>query len=162
MMEKTTKIIQSNHQPILNMPTDHIPQCHIHTALEHLQGWWLHYLPGQPVPLPYCSFGEEITAIIQPEPTSCLIANCLGEETNSLKSWKKLKSWKTAKSPEENSVQFCPLMDQHTRDVHLKRDFGFPNYVLLCGSWIEARSHPWQLCTNAQFISGSNYPLPAL
>jgi len=29
------------------MPTDHIPQCHIHMALEHLQGWWLHHLPGQ-------------------------------------------------------------------------------------------------------------------
>ena len=27
----------SNHQPI---PTNHVPQCHIHTALGHLQGWY--------------------------------------------------------------------------------------------------------------------------
>jgi len=29
------------------MPTDHIPQYHMHTVLEHLQGQWLHHLPGQ-------------------------------------------------------------------------------------------------------------------
>ena len=42
------------------MPTDHVPQCHISTFLEHLQGWWLHHLPGQPVPLHHHSFWEEI------------------------------------------------------------------------------------------------------
>ena len=36
---KTSKITQSNHQPTTTMPTDHVPQCHISTALEHLQGW---------------------------------------------------------------------------------------------------------------------------
>ena len=33
------------------MPTDHISQCHIYTFLEHLQGRWLHHLPGQLVPM---------------------------------------------------------------------------------------------------------------
>ena len=31
---------------------NHIPKCHIHTFFEHLQGWGLHHLPGQPVPMP--------------------------------------------------------------------------------------------------------------
>jgi len=30
-LEKTSKITQSNHQPILTVPTDRVPQCHIHT-----------------------------------------------------------------------------------------------------------------------------------
>jgi len=38
-LEKTTKIIQTNHQLIHTMPTDHVPQCHIYTVLEYLQGW---------------------------------------------------------------------------------------------------------------------------
>ena len=45
------------------MPTNHVPQCHIHTVHEHL-----HHLPGQPVPLPHHSFQEEIFPNIQPEP----------------------------------------------------------------------------------------------
>jgi len=36
-LEKTTKTTESNHQPASTMPTDHIPQCHISTVLEHLQ-----------------------------------------------------------------------------------------------------------------------------
>ena len=45
-LEETTKITKSipSHPPI---PTDHIPQCHISIFLEHLQGQWLHHLPGQ-------------------------------------------------------------------------------------------------------------------
>jgi len=38
------------------MPTNHIPQCHISTVLEHLQWWWLHLLPRQPVPMHHRSF----------------------------------------------------------------------------------------------------------
>jgi len=44
-LEETAKIIQANHQVTL---TVHVPQCHIHTSLKHLQGRWLHHLPGQP------------------------------------------------------------------------------------------------------------------
>ena len=36
--------------------------------LEHLQGQWLHHLPGQPIPMPDHSFREEIFPNIQPEP----------------------------------------------------------------------------------------------
>jgi len=60
---KSAKIIQSNRQPIPTMPTHHVPQCHIHMVLEHLQGQWLHHLPGQPVPVPHHSFWEEIVTI---------------------------------------------------------------------------------------------------
>jgi len=49
---KTTKIISAICQPIPTMLTNHIPQCHISTFLEHLQEWWLSHLPGQPVPMP--------------------------------------------------------------------------------------------------------------
>ena len=31
---------------------DHVPQCDIYSFLEHLQGQWLHHLPGQLVPMP--------------------------------------------------------------------------------------------------------------
>jgi len=48
------------------MPTDHVPQCHNHVALEHLQGWWLHHLHGQPVSMPHHSFW--VFPNIQPEP----------------------------------------------------------------------------------------------
>ena len=41
---------------------------HIHMTLEHIQGRWLHHLPGQPVPLPHRSYWEEILPNIQPEP----------------------------------------------------------------------------------------------
>jgi len=30
-----------------------VPQCHIYTFLENLQGRCLHHFPGQPVPMPY-------------------------------------------------------------------------------------------------------------
>ena len=36
--------------------------------LEHLQGWWLHHLPGQPIPVPYHSFREAVFPNIQLEP----------------------------------------------------------------------------------------------
>jgi len=51
------------------MPTDHVSQCHISLVLEHLLGQWLHHLPGQPVPLYYQSFWEEVFLNIQSEPT---------------------------------------------------------------------------------------------
>ena len=38
-LKKIIKIIYCNHQPIPTMPTNHAPQCHIHTLIEHLQGW---------------------------------------------------------------------------------------------------------------------------
>ena len=41
------------------MSTDHAPQCHIYTLLEHFQEWWLHHLPGQPVPIKYTLMSYE-------------------------------------------------------------------------------------------------------
>jgi len=49
------------------MPTNHVSQCHIHTVFEHLQGQWLHHLPGQPIPIHHHSFSEEIFLHIQSE-----------------------------------------------------------------------------------------------
>jgi len=71
-LEKTTKITQSNHQPTPTMPTNHIPRCHIHTALEHLQGRWLYHLPGQPVPLPHCSCWGMLSKIQVEHGLSCM------------------------------------------------------------------------------------------
>lgn len=50
-------------KPIPTRPTNHIPQCRISMFLEHLQGQWLCHLSGQPVPIHYCSFLEEIFSI---------------------------------------------------------------------------------------------------
>jgi len=57
---------------------------------EHLQGWGLNHLPGQPVPMPGHSFSKEIfpniqskTPLMQLEAiASHSIAGYLGEETN--------------------------------------------------------------------------------
>lgn len=54
-------IIQSNH-----LPTNHIPQYHIYTFLQCFQRQCL--LPGQPVPVPNCSFLEDVFPNIQSEP----------------------------------------------------------------------------------------------
>jgi len=62
-LEKTIKIIQSNHHSIPTMPTSHVPQCHISTYLEC--GLWLYNLPGQPVPVPHHSSWEEILLHVQ-------------------------------------------------------------------------------------------------
>jgi len=35
---------------------------------EHLQGWWLNHLPGQPIPIPDHSFSKEIFPAIQSIP----------------------------------------------------------------------------------------------
>ena len=64
------------------MPTNHVPQCHISTVMGHLQEWWLHHLPGQPVPVPHHSFWEEIFPNIQPEaplPLRLMEASDLGD-----------------------------------------------------------------------------------
>ena len=50
------------------VPISHIPQCHISTVLEHLQGQGFHHLPGQPISMHYHSFGEEFFPTIQPDP----------------------------------------------------------------------------------------------
>lgn len=52
-VEKTNKIIQSNHQSIPVTAVDHVVQCDIYPLLENLQGWQLHHLPEQPVPTPH-------------------------------------------------------------------------------------------------------------
>jgi len=56
----------------------------------NLQGWRLHHLPGQPVPMPDHSFSKDIFPNIQSEPpltqleaiASRPVASYLGEETN--------------------------------------------------------------------------------
>jgi len=44
-LEKTTKIIESNCQPIATVPLSHVPQCHIYPFLENLQN----FLEAQPL-----------------------------------------------------------------------------------------------------------------
>jgi len=48
-LEKTSKIIKSNHQPITTTPAKPCPEVPYLPVFEHLQGWGLHYFPGQPV-----------------------------------------------------------------------------------------------------------------
>ena len=57
---------------------------------EHVQGWGLHHLSGQPVPMPDHSLGEEIFPNVQSKPalthleaiSSRPLPFYLGEETN--------------------------------------------------------------------------------
>uniref|UniRef100_A0A8C9UED2 Uncharacterized protein n=1 Tax=Serinus canaria TaxID=9135 RepID=A0A8C9UED2_SERCA len=47
-LEKTFKIMESNHFPALpRPPVPHVPKCHLHRAFKSLQGWGLHFFPGQ-------------------------------------------------------------------------------------------------------------------
>ena len=67
-----------------------ILKCHIYVVFEHLQGWRLHHLAGQPVPTPDHSFSKEVFPNIQSEPplmqleviASRPVSGYLGEETN--------------------------------------------------------------------------------
>ena len=54
-LEKTTKIIQSNHEPIPTVPTNQVSQCHVSMVLQQLQRQSLHQIPWQPVPVPHHS-----------------------------------------------------------------------------------------------------------
>ena len=77
-LDKTSKITKSIHLPMPNMPTEHVPQCHISTFLEYLQGWWLHHFPGQPIPVPHHSFWEThhsagSAGMLQVKPASFLL-----------------------------------------------------------------------------------------
>uniref|UniRef100_A0A8C3J9E9 AT-rich interactive domain-containing protein 4A n=1 Tax=Calidris pygmaea TaxID=425635 RepID=A0A8C3J9E9_9CHAR len=47
---------------------NHISQHYINPSFEHLQGWCLNHLPGQPIPMADNPFGEKIFPNIQPEP----------------------------------------------------------------------------------------------
>ena len=48
-------------------PLNHIFQCNSYLFLEKFQGWWLHYLSMQPIPMHYHSW-EAVFPNIQPEP----------------------------------------------------------------------------------------------
>jgi len=45
------------------------PGCPIQPGLEHLQGWGIHHLSGQPVPAPHHSHSKEFPPDIQPKPS---------------------------------------------------------------------------------------------
>lgn len=87
-MENISKINKSSHppDPALCSPLNHVFKCHSHMFL-NFQGWWLHYLPRQAVPVLYNTFHKDIFPDIQYKPpleqleviSSCLIACGLGE-----------------------------------------------------------------------------------
>ena len=54
-LEKTSKISKSNHPPN-NSLLNHIPKHRIYASFKHFQGWELHHVPGQPIPMPDHSF----------------------------------------------------------------------------------------------------------
>jgi len=71
-------------------PLNHVLKLRIYASFKHLQGWCLNHFPGQPVPVLYNSFSEEIFPNVQSKPallqldavSSRLITCYLGEETN--------------------------------------------------------------------------------
>ena len=44
---RITESLRLKSNPTPPCPLNHIPQCHISTSPEHLQGWWLHHLSGK-------------------------------------------------------------------------------------------------------------------
>ena len=49
-------------------PLNHVPKRHVCTCFKYLQGWWLHHFPGQPMPVLYSPFCEEIFHNLQSKP----------------------------------------------------------------------------------------------
>ena len=49
-------------------PLNHVPKHQVQLFLEHPQGLYLHDLPGQLIPMPDCSFWEEMSPNFQPKP----------------------------------------------------------------------------------------------
>ena len=68
----------------------YIPKCHMYMLFSHLQGWWLHQLPGQHIPISDHSFSKEFFPNFQSKPplmqleaiASRPITSYLGEGTN--------------------------------------------------------------------------------
>lgn len=68
---------------------DHVTKCHIHSFLEHFQVRYIHYCPGQSVPMFNNPFQEENLMSILNLPwcslrllSFCPIAGCMGEKGN--------------------------------------------------------------------------------
>jgi len=89
-LEKTSKIIKSNHHPNTTMPTKPYPEVpHVYVFWTP-PGQWLYHCPGQPLPTSGYSLSKEIFPNIQSKPplmqleaiSSYPIASYLGEETN--------------------------------------------------------------------------------
>ena len=57
---------RQGHQP-LHLILDQVAQSPIQPDLEHLQGWGIHNLCGQPVPAPHHSHSKELPLDIQPK-----------------------------------------------------------------------------------------------
>ena len=57
---------RQGHQPP-HLILDQVAQGPIQPGLEHLQGWGIHNLSGQPVPAPHHSPGKELPPAIQPK-----------------------------------------------------------------------------------------------
>ena len=137
-LEKTSKFIQPNQQPITPCPLPMAPQCHIHTAPEHLQGQWLHHLPGQPVPLPHCSCWEGIQPERKEGSTTChtrqrgKTRKC---KKNLCKAEKHQKNWVLGKN---KSPLLCCLVN-----------------TLSSPSWAWALRWQWAAEIHARFIPNS-------
>lgn len=159
-LEKTSKIITSNLQPIPPMPTKHIPQCHISTFLEYLQGRWLQHLPGQPLPLPDGSFCEEIILNLV---TSLTIL-----PDNTTKKWISVQAgsdpcaWRISLQYMETLKRSCLNKKQlETEWRNLKRERKKPInplwLLVLNLKQLSFRSLGGFICKMLQFTSGFNY-----
>ena len=82
--------VQSINLTLSTPPLNHVPKLRIYMSFKRLQGWCLNHLPGQPVPMLYNSFSEELFPNTQSKPSlaqleaisPCPVACYLGEETN--------------------------------------------------------------------------------
>lgn len=72
-VRKTSKIIWSNCHPMPVTTLDRVTQCNIYPSLEHLQGWRIYHLPGQPVPMHHQT-ARQSTQVLGKEPCFCFLA----------------------------------------------------------------------------------------
>jgi len=142
------------------MPTKHIPQCHISTFLEYLQGRWLQHLPGQPLPLPDGSFCEEIILNLV---TSLTIL-----PDNTTKKWISVQAgsdpcaWRISLQYMETLKRSCLNKKQlETEWRNLKRERKKPInplwLLVLNLKQLSFRSLGGFICKMLQFTSGFNY-----
>ena len=116
-LKRTTMLIQ--FQPPccvhVDQPPDQAAQSHIQPGLECLQGWGMHNLLGQPIPVRHHPLGEKLPPHIQPKPL--------------------LSQFKT--------IPPCPITIPKVITEFHSFMFWLPGLCHHCSFWTHAGSFPW-------------------
>ena len=134
-LEKTSNVIQFNHQPITPCPLT----TSLSATSKHAQGWWLHHLPGQPVPMPHHSFGEEFFPNIQLEPPLA--------QLGTIPIWSFHQAWALTWHQDQSftlSLHYKPMIQVRlSYGWMIRRNLGWNLFCLTCDIYKWKIVHRW-------------------